>query len=286
MSTVLPFALLSCHGARLVAVTWVLTALGRAQVDATHVIWENFITDGCESIAGNVTRQVPFRSLLAEGFFLQLDIYGTYTPRLLAARARPCVLPESEMYRVKEGKRYKEHFQVLFETVTPVEVTSGGEEEKEGEGEGEKEGNEEGEEAGQQKETSRRVAATCEFPAEGGGFVRLKSGYGFLSCRGESDVGAARAALQAWREEVRREEAEAAATKSAVMGGIGGGMAALVLFCVLCVVLRLRATRGRERSRRRTRHLTPPRSASTRLTNDPLSSTQQSGLNTRSGNSR
>ncbi|ROT81271.1 hypothetical protein C7M84_025559 [Penaeus vannamei] len=141
MSTVLPFALLSCHGARLVAVTWVLTALGRAQVDATHVIWENFITDGCESIAENVTRQVPFRSLLAEGFFLQLDIYGTYTPRLLAARARPCVLPESEMYRVKEGKRYKEHFQVL------------------------------------------RVAATCEFPAEGGGFVRLKSGYGFLSCR-------------------------------------------------------------------------------------------------------
>lgn len=47
-----------------------------------------------------------------------------------------------------------------------------------------------------------------------------------LSLTGESDVGAARAALQAWREEVRREEAEAAATKSAVMGGIGGGRAA------------------------------------------------------------
>lgn len=71
-----------------------------------------------------------------------------------------------------------------------------------------------------------------------------------------------------------------------VMSPPAAGMAALVLFCVLCVVLRLRATRGRERSRRRTRHLTPPRSASTRLTNDPLSSTQQSGLNTRSGNSR
>lgn len=50
-----------------------------------------------------------------------------------------------------------------------------------------------------------------------------------LSLTGESDVGAARAALQAWREEVRREEAEAAATKSAVMGGIGGGRAACSL---------------------------------------------------------
>lgn len=81
-------------------------------------------------------------------------------------------------------------------------------------------------------------------------------------------------------------ESPAHNTSHYVMSPPAAGMAALVLFCVLCVVLRLRATRGRERSRRRTRHLTPPRSASTRLTNDPLSSTQQSGLNTRSGNSR
>ncbi|XP_047477960.1 uncharacterized protein LOC125031315 isoform X1 [Penaeus chinensis] len=280
MSTVLPFALLSCHDVWLVAATWLLTGLGRAQVDATPVIWENFITDGCESLPGNVSRQVPLRSLLDEGFFLQLDIYGTYTPRLLAAKAPPCVLPGSEMYRVKRGKTYKQHFEVLFETVTPVEVTSAEEEAKEKEEEGEEEGNE-GLEAGERKETPRKVATNCNFPTEGGGIVRLKSGYGFLSCRGENDVDAARAALQAWREDVRREEARAASTKIAVMGGIGGGMAALVLFCVVCVMLRLRATRGRERSRRRTRHLTPPRSASTRLTNDPMSSTQQSALNSR-----
>ncbi|XP_047477969.1 uncharacterized protein LOC125031315 isoform X2 [Penaeus chinensis] len=241
MSTVLPFALLSCHDVWLVAATWLLTGLGRAQVDATPVIWENFITDGCESLPGNVSRQVPLRSLLDEGFFLQLDIYGTYTPRLLAAKAPPCVLPGSEMYRVKRGKTYKQHFEVLFETVTPVEVTSAEEEAKEKEEEGEEEGNE-GLEAGERKETPRKVATNCNFPTEGGGIVRLKSGYGFLSCR---------------------------------------GMAALVLFCVVCVMLRLRATRGRERSRRRTRHLTPPRSASTRLTNDPMSSTQQSALNSR-----
>ncbi|XP_037775308.1 uncharacterized protein LOC119572330 isoform X2 [Penaeus monodon] len=234
----------------------------------------------CESLAGNVSRQVPLLSLLGEGFFLQLDIYGTYTPRLLG-RGRPCVLPGSELYRVKEGKKDKQYFEVLFETITPEEVTSAEEEGKKKEEEGEAEGDKEGLEDGEGKETPRKVATKCNFSTEGGGFVRLKSGYGFLSCRGEKDVDAARAALQAWRKDVRREEARAASTKIAVMGGIGGGMVALVLFCVVCVMLRLRATRGRERSRRRTRHLTPPRSASTRLTNDPMSSTQQSALNSR-----
>ncbi|XP_063610843.1 uncharacterized protein LOC134784660 isoform X2 [Penaeus indicus] len=234
----------------------------------------------CESLQGNVSREVPLRKILDEGFFLQLDIYGTYTPRLLAKEVRPCVLPGSEMYRAKKGKLYKQHFEVLFETVTPVEVTSAADEGKEKEEEGEEEGNE-GLEAGERKETPRKVAANCNFPTEGEGRVRLKNGYGFLSCRGKNDVDAVRAALQAWREDVHREEARAASTKTAVMGGIGGGMVAVVLFCVVCVMLRLRATRGRERTRRRTRYPTPPRSASTRITNDPMNSSQQSAPNSR-----
>ncbi|XP_042857699.1 uncharacterized protein LOC122243988 [Penaeus japonicus] len=279
MNTVLSFALLSWNDTWLLMVAWLLVSLGKSQAEAKPVIWEHFTTDDCDSLPGNVSRQVPFRTLLGEGFFLQLDIYGTYTPRLLAARADPCILPGSEMYRVKEGKKYKQHFEVLFEAVPPVMITTGKEKEEE-------ESAEKGEEEGERKETPRTLVTKCNFPiGGGGGYVRLKSGYGFLSCRGENDVGAARAALQTWQKDVRGEETKAAATKVAVMGGIGGGMTALVLLCLVCVLMRLRATRGRERSRR-TRRLTPPRSASTRITNDQVSSTQQSALNSRSGNTR
>ncbi|KAK3858811.1 hypothetical protein Pcinc_035020 [Petrolisthes cinctipes] len=95
-------------------------------------------------------------------------------------------------------------------------------------------GTHEGEEEREMKQTS------CKMTLRGQ--LKLRSGYGFLSCR-ETEPEVTNKRLVAWRAAVIVMEQETSAARRRIIIGVIVGVLCMVSLCVLCIVCRLRATR-------------------------------------------
>ncbi|XP_069156304.1 uncharacterized protein [Procambarus clarkii] len=236
------------------------TTLAHPPPQQIPTIWEHFFVDGCNNTSDrNLTKELDLRSLL-DGFYLELDIYGHNSPRLVAKSYEHCRLPSGALYRALLSGTHKKNVVVAFSEV-PDDLVG---EEDAGEGGGGAEGDTGGATGG------TKNIHKCKLPLNKP--ITLLSGYGFLSC---SEAGQQRASsLQAWREDVQAAEDEIISTRTKIMGGVGGGMALLLLGCAVCVVMRVRrspredyASRGRRPSQQ---------SIKTRTTGEFPSSTTRS----------
>ncbi|KAK4319421.1 hypothetical protein Pmani_009639 [Petrolisthes manimaculis] len=102
-------------------------------------------------------------------------------------------------------------------------------------------GNEGTHEEGEAEEEEREVTHTpCKMTLSGQ--FKLRSGYGFMSCR-ETNPEITNKRLVAWRATVIGMEQETSAARRKIIIGVSIGVLCMVVLCVVCIMCRLRATR-------------------------------------------
>ncbi|KAK7054614.1 hypothetical protein SK128_026089, partial [Halocaridina rubra] len=166
-------------------------------VEAKAKLWGHFYIHGCREFPSKVTSEIDLQQLTKNRshFYLQLEIYGKYTPQLMANGTPPCQLPSSDLYRldIKTDKRTLEaslNFRFVADglnmTRTPDEVTK--------------------------RTTVCRLAVSHP--------LKIIAGYAFLSC--ENDLRAVRSSVEVWKGKVKEEEKSAHGKKMTIMGAVAG----------------------------------------------------------------